>query len=105
MNNLVLTIALPLLGAFLLPVLMRLSQAIGLWLGPIILGYGCWLLGNLWFSDISLPLSIVIGGFDAPYGINLYLDSLALLFAFAVQLLGLICWPYALNQDTARRQA
>ncbi|MEW8626947.1 MAG: proton-conducting transporter membrane subunit [Candidatus Thiodiazotropha sp.] len=105
MNNLVLTIALPLLGAFLLPVVMRLSQALGLWLGPIILGYGCWLLGNLWFSDISLPLSIVIGGFDAPYGINLYLDSLALLFAFAVQLLGLICWPFMLNQDTARRQA
>jgi formate hydrogenlyase subunit 3/multisubunit Na+/H+ antiporter MnhD subunit len=105
MNNLVLTIALPLLGAFLLPVVMRLSLAIGLWMGPIILGYGCWLLGNLWLSDISLPLSIVIGGFDAPYGINLYLDSLALLFAFAVQLLGLICWPFMLNRDTARRQA
>ncbi|MEJ2622682.1 MAG: proton-conducting transporter membrane subunit, partial [Candidatus Thiodiazotropha sp.] len=105
MNNLVLTIALPLLGAFLLPVVMRVSLAIGLWLGPIILGYGCWLLGDLWLSDISLPLSIVIGGFDAPYGINLYVDSLALLFAFAVQLLGLICWPFMLNRDTARRQA
>jgi formate hydrogenlyase subunit 3/multisubunit Na+/H+ antiporter MnhD subunit len=105
MNNLVLSIALPLLGAFILPVLMRSSLALGLWLGPVILGYGCWLLGSLWFSDAELPISLAIGGFAAPMGINLYIDSLALLFAFAVQLLGLICWPFSLNQDTARRQA
>ncbi|MES9854440.1 MAG: proton-conducting transporter membrane subunit [Candidatus Thiodiazotropha sp. L084R] len=105
MNYLVLTIALPMLGAFLLPVVMQSSKAIGLWLGPVILGYGCWLLGNLWFSDASLPISIAIGGFAAPLGINLYIDSLALLFAIATQLMGLICWPFSLNQDTARRQS
>ncbi|MEJ2609981.1 MAG: proton-conducting transporter membrane subunit [Candidatus Thiodiazotropha sp.] len=106
MNNaLVLTIALPLLGAFLLPVLMRTSTALGLWLGPLILSYGCWLLSTLWLSDTSLPISLAIGGFAPPLGINLYVDSLALLFAFAVQLLGLICWPFKLDQDTAHRQA
>jgi formate hydrogenlyase subunit 3/multisubunit Na+/H+ antiporter MnhD subunit len=105
MNNLVLPIVLPLLGAFLLPVLMRASIGLGLWLGPLVLGYGCWLLGSLWFSDAQLPIAIAIGGFDAPLGINLYIDSLALLFAFAVQLMGLICWPFRLDQDSARRQA
>jgi formate hydrogenlyase subunit 3/multisubunit Na+/H+ antiporter MnhD subunit len=105
MNILVLTIALPMLGAFLLPVLMRSSQAMALWLGPIILGYGCWLLGSLWLSEANLPISIAIGGFAAPLGINLYIDSLALLFAFAAQLMGLICWPFSINQDSARQQA
>ncbi|MES9941979.1 MAG: proton-conducting transporter membrane subunit [Candidatus Thiodiazotropha sp. 6PLUC2] len=105
MNYLVLTIALPMLGAFLLPVVMQTSKAIGLWLGPLILAYGCWLLANLWLNDVSLPISIAIGGFAAPLGINLYIDSLALLFAFATQLMGLICWPFSLNQDTARRQS
>lgn len=105
MNILVLTIALPMLGAFLLPVLMRTSQALALWLGPVILGYGCWLLGSLWLSEATLPISIAIGGFAAPLGINLYIDSLALLFAFAAQLMGLICWPFSINRDSARQQA
>jgi formate hydrogenlyase subunit 3/multisubunit Na+/H+ antiporter MnhD subunit len=102
---LVLTIALPLLGAFLLPVLMRNSLAIGLWSGPAILIYGCWLIAEFWRQGTAQPLSIAIGGFAPPLGINLYIDSLALLFAFAVQLLGLICWPFKLDQDSARRQA
>jgi formate hydrogenlyase subunit 3/multisubunit Na+/H+ antiporter MnhD subunit len=93
-GNLVLTIALPLLGAFLLPVLMRSSLAIGLWSGPAILFYGCWAIADFWLQGSAQPLSIAIGGFAPPLGINLYIDSLALLFAFAVQLLGLIFWPF-----------
>jgi formate hydrogenlyase subunit 3/multisubunit Na+/H+ antiporter MnhD subunit len=103
--DLVLTIALPLLGAFLLPIVMRSSIAIGLWTGPIILIYGCWIIADIWLHGSVQPTSIAIGGFAPPLGINLYIDSLALLFAFAVQLLGLICWPFKLDQDSARRQA
>ena len=33
------------------------------------------------------------------------MDGLALLFAFAVQLLGLLCWPFKLDQESGRRQA
>ncbi len=104
-SHLVLTIALPLLGAFLLPVLMRSSLALGLWSGPALLIYGCWLVADFWLNGFNEPLSIAIGGFAPPLGINLYVDSLALLFAFAVQLLGLIFWPFALDQEAARRQA
>ncbi|MEW8252641.1 MAG: NADH-quinone oxidoreductase subunit J, partial [Candidatus Thiodiazotropha sp.] len=104
-TNLVLTIALPLLGAFLLPVLMRSSVAIALWSGPAILVYGCWTVAELWLSGFAQPLSIAIGGFAPPLGINLYVDSLALLFAFAVQLLGLVFWPFTLDQESARRQS
>ncbi|MEW7999588.1 MAG: proton-conducting transporter membrane subunit [Candidatus Thiodiazotropha endolucinida] len=102
---LVLTIALPLLGAFLLPILMRSSIAIALWSGPAILIYGCWMIADIWLQGSTQPVSIAIGGFAPPLGINLYIDSLALLFAFAVQLLGLIFWPFTLDQDSARRQA
>ncbi|MEW8287257.1 MAG: proton-conducting transporter membrane subunit [Candidatus Thiodiazotropha endolucinida] len=102
---LVLTIALPLLGAFLLPILMRSSIAIALWSGPAILIYGCWTIADIWLQGSTQPVSIAIGGFAPPLGINLYIDSLALLFAFTVQLLGLIFWPFTLDQDSARRQS
>lgn len=106
MNSLVvLPIVLPLLGAFLLPLLMRASVGLGVWIGPAILGYGCWILGNQWFSGSTLPFSLAIGGFAPPLGINLYVDALSLLFAFSVQLLGLLFWPFKLDAETARRQA
>jgi formate hydrogenlyase subunit 3/multisubunit Na+/H+ antiporter MnhD subunit len=106
MNSfIVLPIVLPLLGAFLLPVLMRLSLGLAVWVGPVILGYGCWLLGDQWMSGTALPYSLAIGGFAPPLGINLYVDSLALLFAFAAQLLGLLFFPFKLDEETARRQA
>lgn len=106
MNSLVvLPIVLPLLGAFLLPVLMRVSAALGLWIGPTILLYCGWILAEQWFIGTSMPFSLAIGGFAPPLGINLYIDALALLFAFAAQLLGLLFWPFKLDQETARRQS
>ncbi|MCU7796910.1 MAG: NADH-quinone oxidoreductase subunit J [Candidatus Thiodiazotropha sp. (ex Myrtea spinifera)] len=101
----VLPLVLPLFGAFLLPIVMRTSISIGAWIGPAILVYGCWILGDQWMSGTALPFSLAIGGFAPPMGINLYIDSLALLFAFAVQLLGLLFWPFKIDQETARRQA
>ncbi|MEJ2592843.1 MAG: proton-conducting transporter membrane subunit [Candidatus Thiodiazotropha sp.] len=106
MNSMiVLPIVLPLLGAFLLPVLMRATLGLGLWVGPAILLYGCWILGHQWFAGTVLPFSLAIGGFAPPLGINLYVDKLALLFAFATQLLGLLFWPFKIDGDTPRRQA
>ncbi len=106
MNSLmVLPIVLPLLGAFMLPLLMRLSLGIGVWVGPAILLYDGWLLAEQWFTGSELPFSLAIGGFAPPLGINLYVDSLALLFAFSVQLLGLLFWPFKLDQESGRRQS
>ena len=101
----VLPIVLPLLGAFLLPVLMRVTLGLGLWVGPVILLYGCWIIGHQWIGGTALPYSLAIGGFAPPLGINLYVDKLALLFAFATQLLGLLFWPFRLDGETPRRQA
>jgi formate hydrogenlyase subunit 3/multisubunit Na+/H+ antiporter MnhD subunit len=101
----ILPIVLPLLGAFLLPVLMRVALGLGVWIGPAILLYGCWVLAQLALGDTTLPISLSIGGFAPPLGINLYIDDMALLFAFATQLLGLIFWPFTLNSDTPRRQS
>jgi formate hydrogenlyase subunit 3/multisubunit Na+/H+ antiporter MnhD subunit len=101
----VLPIVLPLLGAFLLPVVMRLSLGIGVWVGPAILLYGGWLLAEQWFTGTAMPFSLAIGGFAPPLGINLYFDNLALLFAFAAQLLGLLFWPFKLDQESGRRQS
>ncbi len=101
----VLPIVLPLLGAFLLPVLMRVSLGLGVWIGPAILVYGGWRLAEQWFSGTALPFSLAIGGFAPPLGINLYIDGTALLFAFAAQLLGLLCWPFRLDTDSAKRQS
>lgn len=101
----VLPIVLPLLGAFLLPILMRLSVGLGLWIGPAILVYCGWILAEQWLIGTAMPFSLAIGGFAPPLGINLYIDTLALLFAFAVQLLGLLFWPFKLDQETSRRQA
>jgi formate hydrogenlyase subunit 3/multisubunit Na+/H+ antiporter MnhD subunit len=102
---LVLTIALPLLGAFLLPIVMRSSVALGLWIGPAILIYGCWIVAEIGLHGATQPFSIAVGGFAPPLGINLYIDNLALLFAFAVQLLGLIFWPFKMDRDCTRRQS
>jgi formate hydrogenlyase subunit 3/multisubunit Na+/H+ antiporter MnhD subunit len=106
MNNLmVLPIVLPLLGAFLLPLVMRLSIGLGAWVGPAILLYNGWLLTEQWLTGSAQPFSIAIGGFAPPLGINLYVDNLALLFAFSVQLLGLLFWPFKLDQESGRRQS
>ncbi|MEJ2693440.1 MAG: proton-conducting transporter membrane subunit [Candidatus Thiodiazotropha sp.] len=106
MNNLiVLPIVLPLLGAFLLPILMRLSIGFAVWVGPAILAYGGWLLADQRFNGLAAPFSLAIGGFAPPLGINLYVDGLALIFAFAAQLLGLLFWPFKLDQESGRRQS
>jgi formate hydrogenlyase subunit 3/multisubunit Na+/H+ antiporter MnhD subunit len=101
----ILPIVLPLLAAFLLPIVMRSAIGLGLWVGPVILLSGCWLLGEQWLIAPDQPISLAIGGFAPPLGINLYVDDLALLFAFAVQLLGLLFWPFKLDQESSRRQS
>ena len=105
MNLMVLNIALPLLTAFLLPVLMRSLPGAALWAGPGVLLYGAWLAAGNWAQFDGTAMSIAIGGFAPPLGINLYVDRLALLLTFASQLLGLLCWPFQIDRDSARRQA
>lgn len=105
MNLIVLCIALPLLAAFLLPVLMRSLPGAALWAGPGVLLFGAWLAADSWAQLDGTAISVAIGGFAPPLGINLYVDRLALLLTLASQLLGLLCWPFRIDRDSARRQA
>ena len=105
MNQLVLPIVLPLLSAFLLPVVMRAMLGLGLWIGPLVLGYNLWTLWQVWTLYGGESLSLAVGGFAPPLGINLYADPLAMLFAATVQLMGLLLWPFRIDGQTARRQS
>jgi len=93
MNQIVLLIALPLLAAFLLPVVNRLSSGVARWLGPAVLLLTT-LIGVLsWGALSDGPMALQIGGFIPPLGITLYIDQLALALAIAVSLATLLLWP------------
>lgn len=94
MNAIVLTVALPLLAAFLLHPLTQVSRPLARGLGPLVLLLN---LLVLWLvaQQTTLPFSTALGGFAPPLGINFYVDNLALLFACLVAGFGLLFWPSA----------
>ncbi len=102
MNRLVLLVALPLLTAFLLPVIHRVSAFAGRWVGPLTLAYTSALGIFLWSQLGDGAVAIDLGGFRAPLGITLYADQLAILFAVAITLGTLLLWP-GLGHDSVRR--
>lgn len=87
-------IALPLLGAFLLPAARRVDASVGIWWGPLVV------LANLaialmawWKIQLIGPQSIALGGFAAPLGIELRADHLGLGAAVLLNLGVLLLWP------------
>jgi len=93
MNKVVLLIVLPLITAFLLPVIARVSQVAGRWTGPAVLLLTSAIGIMLWGELVNGPVAIELGGFRPPLGITLYIDQLALLLAIAVTLGTLLLWP------------
>ncbi len=92
-----LLIVVPLLVAFLLQPLAgraQSSSALLSWVGPLLMVLS--LLYTLPLGDqvSEQPLSLVMGGFVAPMGINLYLDGLSWLLLVALQLGLLLLWPH-----------
>lgn len=86
-------VALPLLGAFLLPIIYRQHSGVGYWVMPLILLTDLGIALELWRAiPDNGPQVIAMGGFPAPLGIIFYIDQLALLFAIAVVLGTLILW-------------
>ncbi len=103
MNSMILAVALPLLAAFLMQPLERVSGLLARWLGPLVLLACAWLLADAWLAHES-AYSIAIGGFAAPLGIVFYVDRLALLFAMAVPVFGLLFWPWTEADEIRPRQ-
>ncbi len=87
-----LTVALPLLAAFLLPLLPALARQ---FLGPLVLlavaAFGLCLAGNA----LDAPSVVAIGDFRPPLGIVFYADGVAGLFVFAIAVVTLLLWPCA----------
>jgi formate hydrogenlyase subunit 3/multisubunit Na+/H+ antiporter MnhD subunit len=93
MNALVLPVALPLLAAFLVRPLGRISSGLAQWFGPLVLILCAGLLVNIALLAGGQPVSANMGGFAPPLGVVFYADTLALLFAIAVPLFALLLWP------------
>lgn len=93
MKFLILMVVLPLLAAFLQPLVSRLSEGLGRWFGPAVLAGSIVMALQLWLEAGQLPQAFALGGFMAPMGITFYVDGMALLFALATLLMGLLLWP------------
>lgn len=93
MNQIVLAVVLPLLAAFLMQPLARVSGLAARALGPLVLVLSAGIILGLWLDFGEAPFTVAIGGFAPPLGIVFYADRLALLFALAVPLFTLLFWP------------
>ncbi len=98
MTDPVLMVALPILGAFLLPLAQRVSPWAGRLFGPLLLvlvgAVGCLLWVDVQGGG---PWAVAVGGFAAPLGIVFYVDTLGVLFALLVTAAGLLLWPLGLH--------
>jgi formate hydrogenlyase subunit 3/multisubunit Na+/H+ antiporter MnhD subunit len=103
--NPTLPIVLPLLAAFLLGPLTRVSATLGRLLGPLALLVCIWLVAQLWLANAGEPFALAIGNFAAPLGIVLYVDRLALLFAALVPTFALLFWPWGQAGERGTRES
>jgi len=105
MTDVTLALVLPLLGAFLLPLLAHgVLRRLAVLFGPGLLALSALLLFGAW-STYESPYAIALGGFAPPLGITFYIDRLALLFALAVPLVTLLLWPGGSDEASVRRQS
>lgn len=94
MNSIVLLVVLPLLAAFLMPVLARSSEVIARTMGLSVLFISIAIIIKLWPQVNSQAVAIAIGGFLPPLGINFYIDQVSILFALAIPVMVLLFWPW-----------
>jgi len=102
-NHIVLALVMPLLGAFLMQPLSRISKPLGQLLGPAVLAASAYLLAALWLAFGDAPFVVAIGGFAPPLGVVFYVDQLAFLFATAVPLFTLLFWSRGEHSPDAGR--
>jgi formate hydrogenlyase subunit 3/multisubunit Na+/H+ antiporter MnhD subunit len=103
-STLALVPALPLLAAFLLPLIPGTARRL---LGPVVLltiaviGFG------LWSTALTEPAVLAVGDFRPPLGITFYADAVAALFVVAVALATLLLWPWGsrTNESLDRKQS
>lgn len=89
----ILLIVVPFLGAFFLPIIYQRYSQVGYWAAPIVLIISMVICIGLWYGVNSIgPQSVVMGGFDVPLGIVLYIDSLSIFFVLMLVVGTLVLW-------------
>lgn len=102
MNNLILLVVLPLLSAFIIPVVAKHSKRLAQLIGPVVLAFILVLIALSWHSVGSDSFAIYVGGFLPPVGIVFYIDHFSLLFSALIAAMLLVVWPW--GAYTAPRQ-
>jgi len=102
MNTLVLMFALPLLAAFLMQTLKPVLGPLLRFLAPLTLLVTGVIGLQAWPEVSQQAVTIGIGNFAPPLGINFYVDQMALLFALIVAFGMLLLWPWTGVGDRAR---
>lgn len=74
MNKMILLIALPLLAAFLIPVVAKFSATVSRLLGPVVLAFVLVFVALQWNVVGRDSFAIFLGGFLPPVGIVFYVD-------------------------------
>ncbi len=94
MISLALPVVLPLLSAFLLPVIARANRTTASLLGPAVAVVNVFFGLLIWQSIAeSGPRTEALGGFTAPLGIAFHGDPLAALMVIAISALTFLLWP------------
>ncbi len=101
-DSLILLVVLPLLLAFLLPVIARYLGNLSGLTGSLLLLFNILLLANAWNSVGYSPKVILLGGFAAPLGIVFYIDKLNMLFAILTTIIALLLWPCRTHNTDVR---
>lgn len=97
MNQIIMTVVLPLLAAFVLPVVGRTSVTLARLLGlatVLITATISWLVACQLFNLNSGPFVFTLGGFPVDMGITYYVDQVAALFVLLVSLMAALLWPF-----------
>ena len=98
MVNLILIIALPLLAAFMMPLLKKLNNKLPEYTALLVTGFNLYLLFSNYQAVMESAQIIELGGWQAPFAINLYVGPLALLAAFLINGSAFIISIYNLSQ-------
>ena len=93
MPYVVLTVAIPFMAAFLLPIVERFSSILARAIGPAVILIMLGLSIHVWI-DLQAPVMIAIGGFAPPLGVVFYIDQLSILFTAAVLTMVFLLWPF-----------
>lgn len=98
MVNPILIITVPLLIAFLMPLFKYINKKVPAIITLHTLGFNLWVIITNLANILQKPMIIEIGNWQAPLGINLYIDTLGILAVLIINLIGLLLSFYNLRK-------